>query len=467
MIEDLKKVISQSGASYSEARFETMTTMRLAFSQDGLESVGETVWQGGGVRAIAGGGMAFSSFSNPQDASKAMAEAEKQAAVVGRLSDAPPAELYPVDPVKDDYKPSPKIDPRTISLDEKKELVQDYLSVITKHEEVASVTCNYGETVQKKTFVNSEGSEITQEWLLCKLGGRITTKRGDNVQGCSFAFGYDEDYAKLLNRHDVVEKQLRAGIGLLDAKPIPAGKYRVVCDPDFTGVFTHEAFGHLAESDDTVPNPGIQQEMKLGRQLGLSVLNILDDGSFPGAPGSYAYDDEGVPGGRTYIIKDGILVSRLYSRFTSAALKHLDGDHPPTGNFRWSDFRMNPITRQSNIFIDNGDTPFEEMVAAIDDGYYLCGAKGGQTMGDLFTSGAQYGYEIKNGKIGRMVRDINISGNVFETLADIDAIGDDFRMSEWGGCGKSRAGLYVLQMLDKSGVGGPSIRVNNVVIGGA
>ena len=109
---------------------------------------------------------------------------------------------------------------------------------------------------------------------------------------------------------------------------------------------------------------------------------------------------------------------------------------------------------------------FEELLESTNDGLYLCGGKGGQTMGDLFTFGAQYGYEIKNGKQGKMVKDINISGNVFETLANIKKIGNDFGMGEGGGCGKSRAGLFDMQMLDKSGTGGPSVLINNVVIGG-
>ena len=87
-------------------------------------------------------------------------------------------------------------------------------------------------------------------------------------------------------------------------------------------------------------------------------------------------------------------------------------------------------------------------------------------MGDLFTFGAQYGYEIRDGKLGRMVKDINISGNVFDTLNNILMVGDDFRMSEGGGCGKTRAGLFDMQMLDKSGTGGPSVLIKDVVIGG-
>ena len=125
-----------------------------------------------------------------------------------------------------------------------------------------------------------------------------------------------------------------------------------------------------------------------------------------------------------------------------------------------------PQVRMSNIYIDHGETSFENLLTEADGRLYLCGGKGGQTMGDLFTFGAQYGYEINNGKLGKMVKDINMSGNVFDTLGNITHIGNDFQMGEGGGCGKARAGLFDMQMMEKSGTGGPSILINNAVIGG-
>jgi TldD protein len=173
------------------------------------------------------------------------------------------------------------------------------------------------------------------------------------------------------------------------------------------------------------------------------------------------YDDEGVASRKTYLVKKGILAGNLHSRLSAGAL-----GAEPTGNFRAMDYRYLPLVRQSNIYIEPGESSFGEMLGSIDDGLYLCGGKGGQTMGDVFTFGAQYGYKIRNGKKGQMVKDINISGNVFETLKNITMVGNDLKIIEWGGCGKSRAGIFDMQMLDKSGVGGPHIVIENVIIGG-
>jgi TldD protein len=112
------------------------------------------------------------------------------------------------------------------------------------------------------------------------------------------------------------------------------------------------------------------------------------------------------------------------------------------------------------IFIEPSTHTFDDLVAMLGDGLYILDAKGGQTAGENFTFGAQYGYVVKDGKVGDMIRDINISGNLYKTLNDIVAVGDDFVLSKAGGCGK-------MQLNIRSCSGGPHILVRNLVIGGA
>ena len=88
-------------------------------------------------------------------------------------------------------------------------------------------------------------------------------------------------------------------------------------------------------------------------------------------------------------------------------------------------------------------------------------------MGDFFTFGCEYGFKIKDGKIGNIVKGTNISGNVERTLADITHVGNDFTVIEGGGCGRSRAGFFNIQLLDKSGRASPHVLINNLVVGGA
>lgn len=453
------RAVSGTRADFADALHETDHKMSIVYARDKIDKVTNITLSGMRVTALRNGGYAVSSFSDPTQLDAKIASTTDEAQTLSNF--ARNNRLAPAPVVVDDVKPNPKIDPRTVSFDEKCALIREYTKLILSHPAIRSTMLSYSEAIREKIYVNSEGTAITEEILLCRLGGRIIAQDGSRTESIGFSLGYDCDYSRLIDRQEVVERQTRAVVDLLKAVPVEPGVHRVLCDQDLAGIFIHEAFGHLSESDDVINNVSLRDVVRLGKVIGRPILNIIDQGNLPGAPGTYAYDDEGVPGSRTYIVKDGILTGRMYSRLGAHQL-----GGKPTGNFRATDYRFMPIVRMSNIFIDKGKSTFQEMLASIDNGLYLHGGKGGQTMGDIFTFGAQYGFEVKGGKPGRMVKDINISGNVFETLGNIEMVGDDFKMGEWGGCGKTRAGLFDMQMLDKSGTGGPHIVISKVVVGG-
>ncbi len=444
---------------FCDAMYEDTRQTTISFNKLDIQGVSNTVLKGGRVTALIQGGYAGASFTRPEELHGAVERAAMGARKLSAFDTT--NRLFPAPVVIDTVVPTMKIDPRQISFDEKVALAREYIRIILAVPRILASYGTYSETFSHKTYVNSEGTRITQDIIQCYLSCRIISQEGNRTEFMGFSIGFDSDYARLLNRHEYVEKQARLTVDLLEADAVSPGVYTIVADQDLSGVFTHEAFGHLSEADDTVNNDSIQDLLKLGIRLGGDWLNIVDQGDVPGVSGSYVYDDEGVRATKTYLVKDGILSGRLHSRLTAA---QLDGEL--TGNYRATDYRFMPLVRMSNIFIENGTTPFDELLAAAENGLYLCGGKGGQTMGDLFTFGAQYGYEIKNGRPGNMVKDINISGNVFETLGNIVKVGNDLKMNEGGGCGKTRAGLYDMQMLDKSGTGGPSVMIKNVVIGG-
>ena len=425
-----------------------------------MERVENTTIAGGRVFALKKGGIAASSFTSTAEIEKAVGKAEEAAVQVGRVGKRHGLAKVPV--VRERVAPSPSIDPRTVSFEQKRRLIEDYTARILAAPRIFTTLLTYQELFRRKYFVSSEGSEIIQDNVLCMLYGRILAKDGSNLESAGFSLGFDADYKKLLDRYDVVENKAKIAGDLLKAEPVRGGAYTVVCNSDLSAVFVHEAFGHLSESDDIFYNPSLEEAMAEGKVFGKPVLNIVDQGNLQGAPGSYAFDDEGVATGKTYLIKNGILSGRLYSRVTAYEM-----GRGATGNCRAVDYRFMPIVRMTNIFIEPGDTAFDEMIRSVDNGLYLCEGKGGQTMGDIFTFGAQYGYEIKSGKIGTMIKGINISGNIYETLKNIDIVGDDLVISEAGGCGKTRIGMYDMQMLDKSGLGSPPVRIGGVIIGGS
>ena len=237
----------------------------------------------------------------------------------------------------------------------------------------------------------------------------------------------------------------------LKAKTPKGGSFPAVLGPNVVGVFIHEAMGHLAEADLTLSGSILYD--KLGQQIASDRVTVYDDGTVPGAFGSFKYDDEGVKTQKTPLIEKGVLTGLMNNRETAQKL-----NMAPTGNARAEDFRYDPIIRMRNTYLAAGDNSFEELIEDVDFGYYLKSFRGGQANLDgTFQVGIQEAYEIVKGKLGAPVRSASISGNTLETLHRVEAVGKDFEL--WPGrCGKGQTAFIC--------DGGPHIRVGEVTIGG-
>jgi TldD protein len=133
----------------------------------------------------------------------------------------------------------------------------------------------------------------------------------------------------------------------------------------------------------------------------------------------------------------------------------------PTGNGRAINSMRQPLVRMTSTWIDNGPCSREDIFSAADEGIYALDVIGGQTNLEMFTFTSGYGYEIKNGRPGRMFRDIQLSGNVFSALKNIAMIGNDMKMfGGLGGCGKGGQSPLPVSF------GGPHMLIRDVLIGG-
>ena len=175
----------------------------------------------------------------------------------------------------------------------------------------------------------------------------------------------------------------------------------------------------------------------------------------PGLRGSFSYDDEGVAAAKTDLIREGVLVGRLHSRETAARM-----GEAPTGNARAISYQFPPIVRMTNTYIEPQQATFDDIVSEIDDGVYAKNWYGGMTSMEMFTFSAGEAYRIRNGRVEELLRPVVLSGNLFETLENIDAIGNDLEMNQGGGCGKG--GQSPLAVSN----GSPHIRIRNCLVGG-
>ena len=455
MRQKIQEALKSSQADYTEIRLEEKESTNVSYRGKNLETAQATIDVGGVVRClIKDRGWGVATFNSLNDL-KARVEQAYQCARVAHTDE--PIELAPVPVIEEHVTAQLQHDFRDISLAVKKALAESYNEIMLKtSDKIVDTFCNYGDGFNRMIFANSEGTYLVEERPMVLVACGAIARDGNNVQQSHESVSNQTGFEYVQGREELAEKAARRAVEMLGAETVVGGTYPVVCNQLLAGVFIHEAFGHLSEADFVYENPKAREMMVLGRRFGKDILNVFDDGALPGQRGTHRFDDEGTPMRRNYLIKNGILVGRLHSRETARKM-----GEQPTGNARAINYRHAPIVRMTNTAIEQGDTPFEEMIKDIELGIYACDAYGGQTQLETFSFSSGYAYMIREGKIAEMVKDVILAGNLFTTMMNIDAIGNDFKwINSGGGCGKGAQSPLPVSM------GAPHIRIQNVVVGG-
>ena len=363
-------------------------------------------------------------------------------------------ELSESEVIKDKTAVDVKIPIKDISIEEKKDIMKQ-ANDSAFIDKVNSTTVSYADSEINELFMNSEGSEIQVKTSRVRMALNASATDGEIIQFGHGSLGGVKGFEVIADA-DIEEFGRNIGekaVRLLDAKPAPSGQFPVIADPELTGVLIHEALGHATEGDLILQNDSILKN-KIGEKIASDIVNIFDDASRKDGFGYYPYDVEGVKTKPNQLVKDGELISLLNSRETASKL-----GMKSSGNAR-SIIADQPIVRMSNTYLQPRDNTFEELIEDIPDGMYLKGSRGGQvdTGKGIFQFNAAEGYLIENGEITTPLRDVSLSGNILETLKNIDAIGNDFKLSV-GFCGKDGQTAPV-------GDGGPHTRILNALVGG-
>lgn len=340
-----------------------------------------------------------------------------------------------------------------ISQEEKLSLLKSYFPIIEAKEEIKMWTAIYIDRKITKEFYSSKGANLKFDYQTCAVAFRYSL----NINGKTLDGGYDKtsiDFNELKGLDEKLKDRLdKHIIYTKDAKPIKPGKYTVIMSPITTGVFTHESFGHKSEADFMIGDEAMMKEWNIGKKVGSDNLSIVDDGSILGS-GFVPFDDEGTKSEKTYLIKDGLLSGRLHSSETAESLKE-----KTTGNARAINFEFEPIVRMTTTYIEAGDKTKDELIEGVKEGILIEDIKHGSGM-STFTIAPSIAYMIRDGKVAEPVNIAVISGNVMETLHEIDGISKEIEILSFslGGCGKMEQ--YPLPV----GMGGPYIRVNNITV---
>ncbi|HUF53096.1 MAG TPA: TldD/PmbA family protein [Dehalococcoidia bacterium] len=448
--EDIESAVKGHDADYVELRIDDTASNRLVYRGKELEEIGSVRNFGGCARALVNGGWGFVSFNDPTDLRTRVQEAVEQARHVGRETSV----LAPVEPAVDIVEAEVMMDPRKVTLARKKQIFDDYNGKMLSIEGVTSTNIVYGDNHKRVTFASSEGAYIEQERIDVISRLAATASNNGDMQQASMSLGALNDFSYIETLDEAAYLVGNRAVELLNAPYVVPGTYPVILDPILAGVFCHEGFGHLSESDFVYENDRMKEIMVLGRKFGGKHLNIVDGAAVPGLRGSFKYDDEGTPARKTDLIREGVLVGRLHSRETAGKM-----GEPPSGNARAIDYRFPPIVRMTNTYIEESDATFEDLISDVKEGVYCRNWYGGTTSMEMFTFSAGEAFMIRDGRIAELLRPVKLTGNLFTTLENINGIAKDLDFNQGGGCGKG--GQMPLPVSN----GSPHIRIQDCVVG--
>jgi TldD protein len=323
-------------------------------------------------------------------------------------------------------------------------------------DEIRQVTLALSDVQRKLQIANSEGDLVEEEQVRVRMVVNAIAARDGMIQtGYESAGGtLGWELLEQISLEDMAREAASRAVAMLSAVPAPLGKMPVVMHADAGGTMVHEACGHGLEADLVQKGLSIYKD-KMGDQVAIDGLSVIDDATIKGKYGSFAYDDEGTPGKRTVMIDRGILKKFMNDRLTACN----DGSSL-TGNGRRESYQHKPIPRMTNTFIASGEDDPHDIIADTEYGLLVRKMGGGQvnTINGDFVFDVQEGYIIRHGEIEYPVRGAILTGNGPQALLDIDRIGKDLGYS-LGVCGKDGQGVPV-------GDAQPTIRIKALTVGG-
>jgi TldD protein len=457
-------------AEYAEVRVERSRANSFSLKNGVLEDSGSSDSEGLSVRVVTGGGSGFAS-SNEVSRKAAVAAARKAFALAksaAKFNDTPVRftreAAYDVD-----YKVLQKKPVESLSPDDRIDFLKglDQAALATK----VNLPMRYmsiGDWTTEKLYENTEGTHIRSKIPRLHLFYAIAAVEGGASQQFMFQFGNSGGWEFALGwkaDERIAEQAHTLKRALTKAKPAPSGALDLVVGPYVSGIAAHESCGHPSEADRIMGREAAQagesfiETGMLGDRLGSGEATVIDDPSLPNSYGHYLFDDEGVKSQPRRLYDGGKIGTFLHNRQTAASL----GLEHSNGSSRAESYADEPIVRMGNTYVQPGDHSVEELIEGVKQGVYV------KDFMEWNIDDKRYNqkyvgteaYLIKNGKIGQPVRNpvIELTTPAFWSAVDARAKDVDYFAAT---CGKGdpMQGAPVF-------MGGPSMRLRNVRLGGA
>jgi TldD protein len=472
------------GASYADVRVVQRRTQNITVKNGVVEALSDNESQGFGVRVVVDGawGFASSSLLAPAEVDRVTAQAV-QIARASALFKNHDVDLGPAVAHQGIYRTKVEIDPWDRSLEQKLDLLMRADEGLRATPGVMVVTSNLVFWREKKIFANTEGAFLEQEIL--ESGGGIEAMAMDpdtgEVQKRSHpnSFGRDQRTQgwEAIRQMDLPGNAPRVGqeaVALLSAEPCPSGVTTLILGPTQLALQVHESCGHPIELDRvfgteaSYAGTSFLTPEKYGTyRYGSDVVNLTADATITGGLGTFGWDDEGVPAQRVPIVQEGVFCGYLTSRETAQQLRRIVGDAAPIssgGAMRADGWNRIPLIRMTNVNLEPGKWEFDDLISDTDEGIYMEMNKS-WSIDDKrlnFQFGTEIAHEIKNGKLGRLLKNATYTGITPQFWGSCDAICNVNHWRVWGtpNCGKGQPGQVA-----HTGHGTAPARFRNVQVG--
>lgn len=407
------------GAPTAEVYLEDSAELSIEVREGEVETFKRARDRGVGLRVIGEGrlGFAYTTDFSPQGLTLLVEQA--LAAMARNHPDpylffpAPPAEGYPALAL---------VDPELLQVPE-----EEKIALALRMEEEARrrdtrvrtvEAASYVDGVARVVLMNSRGIKASYETAYCGLYAAVVAEeRGDAQTG--FSLRYSRHYRELdpaAVGREAADKALR----MLGAKSVATMQVPVIFDPyigsSFLGLLARALTGEAVQKGKSL------FAGRKGEKVGAECVTIIDDGTLAGGLASAPFDGEGVASRRTSLIEKGYLAGFLHNSYTAAK----EGS-TSTGNAVRGGFKSTPEVAATNLYLQPGPKPPEELWRDLDKAFYVTEVLGMHTANPVsgdFSLGAA-GILIEKGRLTVPVRGVAIAGNIAELLQDIDAVASD------------------------------------------
>jgi TldD protein len=462
------------GADYADVRVVRFKSESVAVRNSNVEALASDESLGFGVRVISGGywGFAGSHKMTLDEAAATAADAVRVAKASASVR-GPRADIGPPQSVSGAYKTPMQRDPFAVSLDDKIALLLTANDAMRHVPGIISAEGNLYCQREDKIFASTEDAYVEQELYETGCGIEATAVDEGEVQNRSYPNSVGRHQGtegwEFIERYDLAGNASRIAeeaSALLRAKTMEPGTTTVILDGSQVALQIHESCGHPIELDRVLGTEAAFAGMsflttdKLGTFMyGSPQVNMTADATIPGGLGSFGFDDEGVPAQSTPIVRQGRFVGYLTSRETAAALGQRSN-----GAMRASGWNRIPLIRMTNVSIEPGEWTLDDMIADTDEGIYM-ETNRSWSIDDKrlnFQFGTEIGREIKNGKLGDLVKNPTYTGITPRFWGSCDAVGNRASWVVWGtpNCGKGQP-----EQVAHTGHGAVPARFRNVQVG--